>query len=230
MSETLLGALRVPAAKYTSPMTSSHEYGWHNQQLVSSVHNLCFLFVMSRPPTRERMHALFAWNSLSVDIHAEPDLWRDCWRSEFLFTASEMSGLYITSPIKVHHKFWNKLVYFHRAIDPDICKQLLGRRTKRNTTPTSTTMTVVCMQSDVERSDRRFNHPRSVTDVTKNRILQWKDGHATGSSTSAAGGRGQSTRSRSGADGAGSTFDDRQRWANTSFDASNLDQDQDHRM
>jgi len=35
MSETLVRALRVPTAKYPSAVTSSHEYGWYSQPLVS---------------------------------------------------------------------------------------------------------------------------------------------------------------------------------------------------
>lgn len=94
MSETLLRALRVPSAKYTSPMTSSHEYGWFNQPL-----------------------------------------------------------------------------------------------------------------TDVDRSDARLSHPRTVTDVTKCKALEWRSG-LHGARSSSAGG-GHSRRARS--DGAGSTFDDRQR-------------------
>lgn len=94
MSEVLVRALRVPSAKYTSPMTSSHEYGWYNQPL-----------------------------------------------------------------------------------------------------------------TDVDRSDARLSHPRSVTDVTKCKALEWRAGLHQARSSSAGGG----THSRRARSDAGSTFDDRQR-------------------
>lgn len=62
--------------------------------------------------------------------------------------------------------------------------------------------------TDVDRNDARLSHPRCVTDVTKSKELEWRSGLQTRSS-SAGGGGGYSRRTRS--DGAGSTFDDRQR-------------------